>query len=72
MRHSEFWTAVEQVYGAALGRSLACDLVLAGTGCTAQEALARGVAPRQVWEALCEETNATETQRWVFREERRG
>lgn len=72
VRHSEFWAAVEQVYGTALGRSLVRDLVLPGTGCTAEEALSRGDTPRQVWEALCQETGATDAQRWVYRAERRA
>lgn len=63
------WRAVDEVYGSAYGRSLVSDLVLGGLGCTGAEALARGVAPREVWNALCDETEATDQQRWVYRED---
>ncbi|WP_194949470.1 DUF3046 domain-containing protein [Actinomyces trachealis] len=71
MKHSEFWRALEEVYGAGLGRSHAQDLVLAEIGCTAEQALEQGVPPRRVWNALCDETDATEAQRWVYREDPR-
>ncbi len=69
MKHSEFWQAVETVHGAALGRSLARDLVLGALGRTAEQALAQGTSPRQVWQALCDETGASAEQRWVYRGE---
>ena len=56
MKHSEFWKAVETVHGSAYGRSLAQDLVVPGLGATCVEALAAGVAPREVWHALCAES----------------
>ena len=34
VKHSEFWNAVEAVFGPAYGRSLAQDLVLPGLGVT--------------------------------------
>ena len=67
VKHSEFWRAVEIVYGSAHGRSLAQDLVLPGLGATCAEALARGEPPRRVWDALCDEMNATEADRWAYR-----
>ena len=67
VKHSEFWRAVETVYGSAHGRSLAQDLVLPGLGATCVEALARGEAPRRVWDALCDETDVTEADRWAYR-----
>lgn len=67
MKHSEFWQAVETVHGAGLGRSLARDLVLSAIGATAEEALAQGVSPQLVWQALCDETGASPEQRWVYR-----
>ena len=68
MKHSELWRAVDTVYGSAYGRSLVKDLVLGGLGRTAEEALAAGESPRRVWDALCDETQASEAQRWVYRE----
>ena len=67
VKHSEFWRAVEAVHGSAHGRSLAQDLVLPALGATCVEALARGEAPRRVWDALCDETDVTEVDRWVYR-----
>lgn len=67
MNHSEFWAALEEVFGSAYGRSLAQDLVLPGLGTTCVEALDSGVAPRDVWHALCDETEIGEADRWVFR-----
>ena len=39
VKHSEFWNAVETVFGSAYGRSLAQDLVLPGLGVTCVQAL---------------------------------
>lgn len=47
MKHSEFWRAVETVYGSAYGRSLAQDLVLPGLRSTCVEALDAGIPPRR-------------------------
>ncbi|WP_369052970.1 DUF3046 domain-containing protein [Kineococcus terrestris] len=55
MRHSEFWTLVEDEFGAAYGRSLAADQVLlALEDRTPRQALDAGVDPKAVWLALCE------------------
>ena len=56
MRRSEFLRAVEQEFQ---GRapSLVSDLVLPGIGRTAAEALEAGVPPRDIWLALCAETD---------------
>ena len=43
VKHSEFWNAVEAVFGTAYGRSLAQDLVLPGLGVTCVQALDEGV-----------------------------
>ncbi|CAM2746394.1 DUF3046 domain-containing protein [Actinomyces slackii] len=67
MKHSEFWAAVETVFGAAHGRSLVQDLVLGPWGRTGAQALEAGVAPREVWSALCDETGRSEAERWVIR-----
>ncbi|WP_394279495.1 DUF3046 domain-containing protein [Microbacterium sp.] len=57
MRHSEFDRAVEDEFGAH-GSALVDDLVLTAVGGrTARQALAAGVAPREVWAALCVEAD---------------
>lgn len=57
MRRSEFTRAVEHEFGAR-SASLVSDLALGGLGhMTAAEALADGVPPREVWLALCVETD---------------
>ncbi|CED91503.1 DUF3046 domain-containing protein [Actinomyces succiniciruminis] len=71
MKHSEFWRAVDTVFGSAYGRSLAQDLVLSGIGRTSAEALEAGVPPRDVWHALCDDTDRSEADRWVFRDDTR-
>lgn len=64
MRRSEFLRAVEDEFG---GRSVALmtDLVLGAVGNrTASEALAAGVPPREIWLALCEETDVPPERRY--------
>lgn len=57
MRRSEFDRAVADEFGAR-GGSLMTDLVLSAVGGrTSADALAAGVDPREVWLALCEETD---------------
>ncbi|WP_127130796.1 DUF3046 domain-containing protein [Georgenia sp. SYP-B2076] len=77
MKHSEFWQVVEETFGAGYGRSLAQDLVLTRVGGrTAEQALADGFAPREVWDAVCDEMELPDTVRWRHRmdpkEKRRG
>ncbi|RRD29692.1 DUF3046 domain-containing protein [Actinomyces bowdenii] len=67
MKHSEFWQAVDEVFGPAHGRSLVQDLVLGALGSTGAQALEAGIAPRRVWSALCQETELSEAERWVIR-----
>ncbi|MCK6081859.1 DUF3046 domain-containing protein [Microbacterium sp. EYE_5] len=63
MRHSEFERAVDDEFGAG-GSALVADLVLTAVGGrTAREALAAGVAPREVWLALCAETDVPVSRR---------
>ena len=71
VKHSEFWSAVETVFGSAYGRSLAQDLVLPGLGVTCVQALDDGVAPERVWSLLCDETERTDAERWIFRSDPR-
>lgn len=57
MRLSEFGRAVEAEFGAR-GDSLLADLALPSLGHrTAAQALGEGVPPREVWLALCIETD---------------
>ena len=54
MRKSEFRRAVVDEFGEAYGRVVTRDLVIAELGDrTADEAVAQGVPPRDVWLALC-------------------
>ena len=54
MTRSEFSRAIADEFGEAYGRSLVRDLVLTPLGeRTAEQALAAGVAPREIWLALC-------------------
>lgn len=64
MRLSEFWVAVDEEFGSAYGRMLAHDLVLGEIGdLTARQAIAKGIATRQIWLALCRASDVPET-RW--------
>lgn len=57
MRRSEFLRAVDAEFGAR-SATLVNDLVLGDVGSrTASEALAAGVPPRDIWLALCAETD---------------
>ena len=57
MRRSEFDRAVNDEFGLR-GDALVVDLVLPGVGGrTSSEALKAGVPPREVWLALCAETD---------------
>lgn len=67
MKSSEFWDAVDAVFGPRLGRSYAADMYLPGVAGTCVEALERGVPPLEVWHALVEETGAGEAAKWIHR-----
>lgn len=55
MTRSEFFLAVLDEFGDTQGRALVRELVLGDLGhYTAEAALDDGVAPKQVWAALCE------------------
>lgn len=72
MKHSEFWRALDEVFGSAYGRSLAQDLVLQPWSMTALQVLDAGESPRRVWDALCDETERSEAERWVYRDDPRA
>lgn len=53
MRHTEFWSRMESALGSAYARSWAERYVIADLGGrTAQEALAAGYEPKEVWRAV--------------------
>lgn len=53
MRHTEFWSRMEDALGPAYARAWASQYVLAELDSrTAQEALDAGVSPKVVWEAV--------------------
>ena len=63
MRLSEFRQALKDEFGEAYGRVLTRDLVLTPLGRTADQALAAGAPAREVWLALCVETDVPKN-RW--------
>jgi hypothetical protein len=73
MRHSEFWQAMDAVFGRAYAKSLAADLVLGALGGrTAAEALDAGAEPRDVWNALCDAKDVSEAERWAHLDVKRS
>jgi hypothetical protein len=73
MRRSEFDRAVRDEFGAQ-GSALVADLILSKIGDrTAVQALDAGIPAREVWLALCEETDVPlERRHGVGRLEHRG
>ena len=62
---SELRRALEEEFGVRQGNTLVAELVLTSlSGQTAQEALDRGVAPKLVWAALCEEMGVAADRRY--------
>jgi hypothetical protein len=56
VRLSEFWTRMEDHFGAGYARSVAHDHVMQALGGrTVDQALAAGVPAKQVWRAVCAE-----------------
>ncbi len=63
MRRSEFTRAVTAEFGGR-GAALVADLVLGALNDrTAAQALEDGVPPREIWLALCAETDVPESRR---------
>jgi hypothetical protein len=70
---SEFWILVDEEFGAAQGRALVRDHVVGSLGHrTAEQALAAGVDPRDVWFALCDDLRVPVERRWGRDERARG
>ncbi len=66
MRGSEFEQLAEQAFGRAYAASVLSDQVLGALGDrTARQALADGVPPREVWDALCEALDVPQDRRWL-------
>jgi len=63
MRRSEFLRAVDDEFGGRAD-SLTRDLILSRLGRTALEALDAGVPPREIWLALCDETDVPAARRY--------
>jgi len=55
MRLTDFWSRMEQRFGATYARSVAADYRLPALGATIDEAIASGVETRDIWRAVCEE-----------------
>lgn len=53
MRHTEFWERMESALGGSYARHWAAQFVISDLGGrTADEALAAGVPPKEVWRAV--------------------
>jgi hypothetical protein len=64
MRLSEFRTAVADEFG-DYGRVIVRDLALTAVGgLTADEAITKGVPPREIWLALCEASDVPPERRY--------
>jgi len=68
VKHSELQAAVTQTFGSAYGRTLMADLVLVALqGRTPDEAVAEGIAPQRIWDAMCREMELSDDVRWRHR-----
>jgi len=64
MRHTEFWRRMDDALGERYARTWARSTVMAELeGRTADEALAAGVPPKQVWAAVWRTLELPENQR---------
>jgi hypothetical protein len=69
---SEFWTLMDDEFGPAQGRALVRDHVVGTLGHrSAEQALAAGDDPREVWLALCDDLQVPQERRWGKVEQRR-
>jgi len=69
---SDFWILVDGEFGAAQGRALVRDHVVGALGHrSAEQAMAAGVDPREVWFALCDDLQVPPERRWGQEEAKR-
>lgn len=60
-----FWQLMDDEFGAGYARSVATDQALSVlAGKTADQALAAGHLPREVWHAVCEAMDVPPERRW--------
>ncbi|WP_141364852.1 DUF3046 domain-containing protein [Glutamicibacter uratoxydans] len=65
MRLSDFWRNLEHEFGPRYSHVLADTLSLTELGSlTANEALNKGIKPKQVWEAMCRAQDVP-VERWL-------
>lgn len=58
MRLTDFWNRMHRHFGEGYAESWAKDYVIAELGGrTVEQALAQGVAAKQVWQAVCQVTD---------------
>ncbi|MDP9092779.1 MAG: DUF3046 domain-containing protein [Actinomycetota bacterium] len=55
MRLTEFWRRMETRFGTSYAHSVAADYRLPLLGGTVDDALSRGVEPKEIWRAVCAE-----------------
>ena len=71
MRSSEFWDLMREEFGAAYAGTLAREHVVSQLGeRTAEQALAAGIDPREVWLAMCADLQVPR-ERWFGRDDPR-
>lgn len=63
MRESRFWSLMADEFGERYAPVLAGQLVLTDYQLTPRQALAAGIAPREVWGAVCEQQDVPEERR---------
>ena len=64
MRHTEFWTRLDEVLGRSYSRTWAeLTVVRDLDGRTTQEALDAGMSPKQVWAAVRRQLELPESER---------
>ena len=69
MRASEFWELMREEFGGAYAGTLAREHVVSALGeRTADQALAAGLDPRDVWLALCADLDVPR-ERWFGRDD---
>jgi hypothetical protein len=55
VRLTDFWQRMETRFGATYAHSVALDYRLPMLGSTVEEAIARGVETKEIWQAVCAE-----------------